>query len=125
MDVKIFGSRYWETAEKPFWIPVVNELFKRGHKIHQEVKECDHAIILCGGMENPCAFENKTLFYVSKVPYSVNGKITFGVWPNLLKMKFQIPVLKEYYDTLFDMALLAPATIAERIIAYINEINQS
>jgi len=122
MNVKIFVSKYWE-SDRQFWFPVVEQLQLRGHKVHQQVEKCDHAIILSGEMENPCAFENKTLFYVSKIPHMKNGKIDFNVWQNFLKVKFHVPVLLEYYDISFDMALLSPDIIAGKIIDYINEIN--
>ena len=123
MNVKIFFSKYAE-GDKQFWIPVVQQLFQKGYKVYQEVEECDHAIILSGAMENPSAFENKTLFYVSKMPHQVDGKITFNVWQNFLKMKFHVPILMEYYDTAFDMALKPSNQIVDEVINYINELNK-
>ena len=121
MNVKIFGSKYWE-QDKQFWLPVVKGLYEKGYTVHMKVEECDHAIILCGELENPCAFENKTLFYVSKIPNMRDGKIDFNVWQNFLKVKFHVPVLMEYYDTAFDMALKTPDQIVDKITDYIDEL---
>jgi hypothetical protein len=88
--------------------------------VYEEVKPCDHAVILGGFYENPSAFKNATVFFTTKCVFGDKMKMYQVHEKGLtLSKEFWADLLPEFFSHTVDVTNLTPAEAAGRILDYI------